>query len=143
MPSLSLLIAVLAVKDTLSRYLLIDIGDKVRESHEYREARKEPFKPGKYMYLSIYSNTSPIIIRSFIYKYENSVCTGKCSGYECLKQYVEKPDSNYAWNDTGIRINGFDQWHLKTWTGYVLNFTSQQWLLKIHRDRFGGTPWLS
>ena len=57
MPSLSLLIAVLAVKDTLSRYLLIDIGDKVRESHEYREARKEPFKPGKYMYLSIYSNT--------------------------------------------------------------------------------------
>ena len=84
------------------------------------------------MYLFIFRSTSfkQSIISSFIYQYENSVYTGKssCSGYECLKQYVEKPDSNYAWNDNGIRINGFDPWHLKTWTGYVLNFTSQQWL---------------
>ena len=68
------------------------------------------------------------IIKFFIFQYENSVYAGKCSGYECLKKYVEKPDSNYAWNDTGIRINGLDPWHLKTWTGYVLNFTSQPWL---------------
>merc|ERR1712179_732410 len=51
-----------------------------------------------------------------------------CKGYYCLKQYVDKPDSHYAWTDTGIRIDGFDPLHIKKWTGYVLNFTSQQWL---------------
>jgi len=51
-----------------------------------------------------------------------------CTGYDCLKEYVDKPDPNYAWHDTGIRIDGFDPLHIKRWTGYVLNFTSQQWL---------------
>ena len=74
MPALWLLIAVLAVKDTLSRYLLIDIGDKVRESYEYRKAPKERFESRKYMYLFIYPNT---LIRCFIHRYENSVYTGK------------------------------------------------------------------
>ena len=51
-----------------------------------------------------------------------------CTGYECLKEYVDKPDGNYGWEDTGIRMQGLDPLHLKRWTGYVLNFTSQQWL---------------
>jgi len=40
-----------------------------------------------------------------------------------LFDYVAKPDPNYAYFDTGIRMN-------KTagWTGYVLNMTSQGWL---------------
>ena len=47
MPALWLLLAVLEVKDTLSRYLLIDIGDKVRKSHEYREAHEAPSEQRK------------------------------------------------------------------------------------------------
>ena len=41
---------------------------------------------------------------------------------------MEKEDSNYAWNDTGARLHGLDPLHFVRWTGYVLNFTSQQWL---------------
>ena len=57
-------------------------------------------------------------------------CTKReqCEGYNCLKQYVEKEDLNYSWNDTGIRLHGLDPLHFVRWTGYVLNFTSQQWL---------------
>jgi PhoPQ-activated pathogenicity-related protein len=39
-----------------------------------------------------------------------------------LDDYVNKPDSNYAWVDTGKRTGG------KGWTGYILNMTSQAWL---------------
>ena len=52
----------------------------------------------------------------------------KCAGYDCLKEYVDKPDSNFAWTDTGIRLQGIDPIHLRLWNGYVLNFTSQAWL---------------
>ena len=45
-----------------------------------------------------------------------------------MKEYVDKQDDNYAWSDTGIRMHGLDPLHLVKWTGYVLNFTSQQWL---------------
>ena len=55
-------------------------------------------------------------------------CTSFCAGYDCLKEYVDKPDPNYRWIDTGDRINGVDPLHLVGWTGYVLNFTSQEWL---------------
>ena len=51
-----------------------------------------------------------------------------CVGYDCLKEYIDKPDSNYAWKDTGIRLQGLDPLHLRRWDGYVLNFTSQAWL---------------
>ena len=54
LPALWFLIAVLAVRDTLPRYLIIDIRDTARESKEYREARKESSEPRKYMYLFIY-----------------------------------------------------------------------------------------
>ena len=52
----------------------------------------------------------------------------KCAGYDCLKEYVDKPDSNFAWTNTGIRLVGLDPIHLRPWNGYVLNFTSQAWL---------------
>ena len=55
-------------------------------------------------------------------------CTSFCAGYDCLKEYVDKPDPNYRWIDTGERIKGVDPLHLVGWTGYVLNFTSQEWL---------------
>ena len=55
-------------------------------------------------------------------------CTSFCAGYDCLKEYIDKPDENYAWTDTGIRLQGLDPLHLRRWDGYVLNFTSQQWL---------------
>ena len=51
-----------------------------------------------------------------------------CKGYDCFKEYVDKKDSVYEWSDTGHRLHGLDPLHLKSWTGYVLNFTSQQWL---------------
>ena len=48
---------------------------------------------------------------------------GQCSGYECLKAYVDKPDSSYKWTDSGVRLEDG-----RGWTGYLLNFTSQTWL---------------
>jgi len=52
-----------------------------------------------------------------------------CSGYSCLKEYVDKEDGAYSWTDTGHRLvvdpssNGRGGW-----TGYYLNFTSQRWM---------------
>ena len=40
-----------------------------------------------------------------------------------LDDYVNKPDENYAFYDTGQRLNDTD------WTGYVLNMTSQRWFV--------------
>ena len=57
-------------------------------------------------------------------------------GYDCLKEYVDRPDSNYAWTDTGLRLNGIDPIHLRAWDGYVLNFTSQAWLTPEGRRVF-------
>ena len=45
-----------------------------------------------------------------------------CRGHDCLQNYVERPEPSYRWEDLGLRLEGED------WTGYVLNFTSQQWL---------------
>lgn len=58
-----------------------------------------------------------------------------CEGYDCLKNYVEKEDSNYMWSDTGIRLHGMDPLNFDKWTGYVLNFTSQQWLTSEDTSR--------
>jgi len=54
--------------------------------------------------------------------------TQSCSGYDCLKAYIDKPDSAYQWEDTGHRVVVDDYLDRGGWTGYVLNFTSQQWL---------------
>ena len=40
-----------------------------------------------------------------------------CIGYECFKQYVDKKDSVYQWEDTGHRLHGLDPLHIKLWTG--------------------------
>ncbi len=45
-----------------------------------------------------------------------------------LDEYVWRPDSNYAWYDTGLVLNGTNIFQNETWTGYVLNMTSQRWL---------------
>ena len=60
--------------------------------------------------------------------FQSSTVESACAGYDCLKEYIDKPDENYAWTDTGIRLQGLDPLHLRRWDGYVLNFTSQQWL---------------
>jgi len=54
--------------------------------------------------------------------------TQTCKGYDCLKGYIDKPDSAYQWEDTGHRLVVNDYLERGGWTGYVLNFTSQQWL---------------
>merc|ERR1711990_874460 len=59
---------------------------------------------------------------------DSAVGHSTCKGYDCFKEYVDKKDSVYEWSDTGHRLHGLDPLHLKSWTGYVLNFTSQQWL---------------
>jgi PhoPQ-activated pathogenicity-related protein len=55
-----------------------------------------------------------------------------CQGYDCLFNYVNKDDGAFEWHDTGRRLNGSSHNILPnnkiTWTGYVLNFTSQKWL---------------
>ena len=35
---------------------------------------------------------------------------------------MARPDPSYSWEDLGLRLEG------DNWTGYILNFTSQQWL---------------
>ena len=47
-----------------------------------------------------------------------------CRGHDCLQSYVDRPEPSYRWEDLGLRLEGEDG----DWTGYVLNFTSQQWL---------------
>ena len=54
--------------------------------------------------------------------------TQDCTGYECLKAYVDRPDPAYTWEDTGHRVVVEDYQGRGGWTGYFLNFTSQQWL---------------
>jgi PhoPQ-activated pathogenicity-related protein len=39
-----------------------------------------------------------------------------------LDDYIAKPDSSYAWVDTGLTMEGVG------WKGYILNMTSQTWL---------------
>jgi PhoPQ-activated pathogenicity-related protein len=47
-----------------------------------------------------------------------------------LDDYVNKPDPNYAWTDTGLRIDGDG-----LYTGYILNMTSQRWLTDADTTR--------
>ena len=54
--------------------------------------------------------------------------TEDCSGYDCLKAYVEREEPAYKWRDLGHRLEVADYEGKGGWTGYVLNFTSQTWL---------------
>ena len=54
--------------------------------------------------------------------------TQDCHGYECLKAYVDREEPLYQWRDLGHRLEVPDYEGSGGWTGYVLNFTSQQWL---------------
>ena len=51
-----------------------------------------------------------------------------CAGYDCLQEYVFSEDGAYSWRDTGHRIRVDETGGRGGWTGYFLNFTSQQWL---------------
>ena len=53
---------------------------------------------------------------------------GSCGGYDCLEEYVFREDGAYSWYDTGHRIRVDEAGGRGGWTGYFLNFTSQQWL---------------
>ena len=54
--------------------------------------------------------------------------TQDCAGYDCLKAYVEREEPSYQWRDLGHRLEVPDYEGGGGWSGYVLNFTSQQWL---------------
>jgi len=52
-----------------------------------------------------------------------------CTGYDCLKEYVDLEDGAYSWSDTGHRLRVEPAASGRGgWTGYYLNLTSQQWL---------------
>merc|ERR1711962_525996 len=56
------------------------------------------------------------------------LASGPCAGYDCLQEYVLKEDGAYSWFDTGHRLRVDATEGRGGWTGYFLNFTSQQWL---------------
>lgn len=45
-----------------------------------------------------------------------------------IDDYVWAEDSHYSWYDTGLTLSGKSLKTDATWTGYVLNMTSQKWL---------------
>ena len=54
--------------------------------------------------------------------------TQSCMGFDCLKAYVDRDEPLHKWADLGHRLEVDDFDGRGGWTGYVLNFTSQQWL---------------
>jgi len=50
-----------------------------------------------------------------------------CEGLDCVVQYVQTPDPAYSWYDTKVRLHGRDESSGVSWTGHVLNMTSQKW----------------
>ena len=65
--------------------------------------------------------------------------TQSCEGYECLRVYLDRPEPAYKWADLGHRLEVEDVEGKGGWTGYVLNFTSQQWL----NPDLGEEKWLT
>lgn len=51
-----------------------------------------------------------------------------CTGLECVRKYIALADDHYSWQDTGILLSGVDPSTSVSWTGHVLNMTSQKWL---------------
>jgi len=70
------------------------------------------------------NNWHPIFFLVFI-AFDTSFAQS-CKGFTCLEEYVNKPDDAFTWSDTGERIG--EHGLFGSWTGYVLNFTSQKWL---------------
>ncbi|CAE8623535.1 unnamed protein product, partial [Polarella glacialis] len=50
-----------------------------------------------------------------------------CKGFQCVQQYVGLEDSHYSW-EVQSQIQGRSEENNVSWTGHVLNMTSQQWL---------------
>jgi len=55
-----------------------------------------------------------------------------CQGFDCVLQYISLPDDSYSWTDTQARLYGRagatrHGLASMSWTGYVLNLTSQRW----------------
>jgi len=69
-----------------------------------------------------------LLLLSYVLPATSLKVTQTCSGYDCLKAYVEKEDPAYTWEDTGHRLVVEDYEGRGGWTGYFLNMTSQQWL---------------
>ena len=63
----------------------------------------------------------------------SALSAGSCRGYDCMKNYIDKPEPAYKWSDTGVRLRE------EEWTGYLLNFTSQTWLTPELVTREGAT----
>lgn len=55
-----------------------------------------------------------------------STSAASCEGYDCLKQYVDKDDGFYKYEDTGYQFTGVTKHGL--YTAFFLNVTSQKWL---------------
>ena len=55
---------------------------------------------------------------------------GPCVGYDCLQEYAFREDEAYSWYDTGHRIRVDETGGRGGWTGYFLNFTSQQVVIR-------------
>ena len=49
-----------------------------------------------------------------------------CSGWECLRRYVQQPDAHYGWKDSSIRLQG--KVAGVNWQAALLQMTSQEWL---------------
>jgi hypothetical protein len=52
-----------------------------------------------------------------------------------LDDYVWAPDEHYGWVDSGLTIHGRNADGSVTYTGYLLNMTSQQWLTPADSSR--------
>ena len=66
----------------------------------------------------------PVLLKLLLLLLLSEVRSEPCSGLACLQDYVARPEPSYRWEDLGLRLEGEEG----DWTGYVLNFTSQQWL---------------
>ena len=63
-----------------------------------------------------------IIINFLISVFLPACHADSCRGFDCMRDYIDKPEPAYKWADTGVRLRD------EGWTGYLLNFTSQTWL---------------
>lgn len=55
-----------------------------------------------------------------------------CESFECVKRYVELPDSNFHWQHV-TELEGTEDG--VSWKGHVLKMTSQQWLLSNETNK--------
>jgi len=70
----------------------------------------------------------PLTLLFVVFNCSALASSSSCTGYDCLQEYVFREDEAYSWYDTGHRIRVDGTGGRGGWTGYFLNFTSQQWL---------------